>query len=207
MHIADVFAIAGVTLAAYLIGSFPSAYLAARILRGIDIRAVGSGNPGAVNVVRHVGLGAGVGVLIADAFKGALVVLIVRASGLGEGALFAGAVAALLGHNWPIFLGFRGGKGVAVIFGLSLALLPLWTLAALGAALGLGLATRNVVFGIAAGMVTVNALTVATGQSAVCVALCLTLSAVVIATHFALTYRDVLRAVRREGVWGLFGPE
>jgi glycerol-3-phosphate acyltransferase PlsY len=111
------------------------------------------------------------------------------------------------GHNWPLFLGFRGGKGAAAILGLSLAILPLWTLLALAISLIFGFATRSVVFGIAAGIVAINAFTIATSQGTAQIGLCLTLSALVVATHYALNYRTVVSPVQRRGPWGLFETE
>jgi glycerol-3-phosphate acyltransferase PlsY len=197
----------GVFVVSYLAGSVPSAYLLTRSLRGVDIRTLGSGNPGAVNVYKHVGPWAGVLVLATDALKGAAVVVAVRSLDLGDGAFFLAAMGAVIGHNWPVFLGFRGGKGIAVIFGVSLSVLPLWTILTLAIALSAGVATRSVVFGIAAGIVALNAFAIATGQGALEISLCLTLSALVVATHYALGYRQVLAAVRRRGLWGLFEVE
>ena len=193
--------------ASYLAGSVPMAYLVARASKGLDIRTVGSGNAGAVNVYKQVGPWAGVLVLALDALKGALVVLAIQAVGLPDYSLFLGALAVVIGHNWPVFLGFRGGKGVAAIFGISLGVLPVWTPVSLAIALAAGLATRNVVFGIAAGIVALNVLTVATGQGLLQISLCLTLSALVIATHFSLSYRQTLASVRQNGVRGLFTVE
>ena len=117
-------------------------------------------------------------------------------------------LAAYLGGSVSTaYLLTRMVKGVATIFGLSLAVLPLLTMLSAALALAFGLATRNVVFGIAAGVVPINVLTVSTGQGAAQIGLCLTLSAVVFATHFALDYREVLASVRVKGVWGLFDVE
>ena len=196
-----------VFVAAYLVGSLPTAYLLSRMLRGYDIRTVGSRNAGAVNVYREVGPPAGLLVMGLDALKGAGVVLAIEALGLPDYALFTGALATMAGHNWPLFLRFRGGKGVATILGISLAVLPLWTLAAVAIALAADLATRSVVFGIVSGIVAINAMTVATGQGMVQISLCLTLSAIVAATHYGMTYREVVRSVRQKGWWGLFAPE
>jgi glycerol-3-phosphate acyltransferase PlsY len=196
-----------VALAAYLAGSVSTAYLLTRMVKGIDIRTVGSRNPGAVNVFREVGSWAGIAVLAVDAFKGAAVILVVLVLDLGNYAMFAGAMAVLISHNWPVFLGFRGGKGVATIFGLSLAVLPLLTILSAALALAFGLATRNVIFGISVGVVAINVFTVYTEQGATQISLCLALSAVVVATHFALAYREVLASVRVKGVWGLFDVE
>ena len=192
---------------AYLAGSLPTAYLLTRLVKGIDIRKVGSRNPGAVNVFREVAPWAGVTVLAVDTLKGAVVMLAVLSLDMGDYAMFAGGIAVVAGHNWPIFLGFHGGKGVAAILGLSLAVLPLWTLLALAFSLTFGFATRNVVFGIAAGIAAINTFTIATSQGAAQIGLCLTLSALVIATHYALTYRAVVLSVQRKGVWGLFETE
>jgi glycerol-3-phosphate acyltransferase PlsY len=113
----------------YLIGSIPTAYIFGRLLKGIDIRNFGSGNVGATNAMRVLGKPAGISVLLIDILKGFLVVV-------GVGAVFAPRIsilspqtlslilglAAICGHSWTIFLGFRGGKGVATTFGVLLGL-------------------------------------------------------------------------------------
>ena len=198
---------AAISLVAYLAGSFSPAYALTRLVKGADIRELGSGNAGMVNVYREVGAWAGLSVLGIDALKGAAVILAVSVLDLDDYAMFAGAMAVVIGHNFPVFLGLRGGKGVAPIFGLSLAVLPLLTVVSLALSLVSGFATRNVVFGISVGFVAINVLTITTGQGAVQVWLCLTLSALVVATHFALSFRAVLAAVRSRGVLGLFDVE
>ena len=161
MNAIDIVSTVAALVAGYVVGSFPTAYLLTRRLKGVDIRTVGSRNPGDFNVFHIVGSWAGITVLAVDALKGAATVLAIQALNGHDAAIFAGALGAVAGHNWPVFLSFRGGKGVAVIFGLSLAIIPLWTL---GVVLAVGLATRSVVFAIAWGIVAVNVLTVATGQ-------------------------------------------
>ena len=108
---------------AYLLGSIPSGYLAGR-LRGIDIREVGSKNVGATNVFRSLGKGIGLAVMGADIAKGILAVAIAIALTDDPWPLVAGG-AAILGHVFPVWLGFRGGKGVAVTAGVAIALMPL----------------------------------------------------------------------------------
>jgi len=115
-------------LAGYLIGSISFAVLLAR-MRGVDIFSIGSGNPGATNVMRACGKPIGYACFLLDAFKGIAAVLL--AAGLageaGEGASLAGIVAllgAILGHSFSVFLRFRGGKGVATTVGGLFALLP-----------------------------------------------------------------------------------
>jgi glycerol-3-phosphate acyltransferase PlsY len=111
--------------AAYLIGSIPFALLLARRWGAEDLRRIGSGNLGAANVLRASGLTAGVLVAALDIAKGAAsVVLAQRLSGGGPGPAAAG-VAAIVGHVYPVWLGFRGGKGVATACGVFTVLTPL----------------------------------------------------------------------------------
>ncbi len=118
----------------YLIGAIPTAFLAGKLLKGIDIRQVGSGNVGATNVFRSVGKFAGVCVLIIDILKGVAPVLLASHfaphSCMQIYKILAG-LAAICGHNWTIFLNFKGGKGVATSAGVLLTLAPTATLLAL----------------------------------------------------------------------------
>ena len=114
-------------LAAYLIGAIPVGYVVARLGRGVDIRAAGSGNIGATNVLRTLGKGPAIATLIGDVLKGALAVVVARAADPAPAWAAAGAVLAIVGNCWPVFLAFRGGKGVATGFGAFLALAPLAT--------------------------------------------------------------------------------
>lgn len=109
---------------AYLIGAVPVGFLVARATRNVDIRRHGSGNIGATNVLRALGPLPAILTLVGDVAKGYAAVRVARA--LGPGAVWpaAGAVAAVVGNCWPVFLGFRGGKGVATGFGAFLALVP-----------------------------------------------------------------------------------
>jgi glycerol-3-phosphate acyltransferase PlsY len=113
-----------VVVAAYLLGSIPTAFLMGWVLRGIDIRTVGSGNAGATNVFRSIGKTAGVATLLIDMAKGLLAVeLAILYCGGELWPLVAGA-AAVAGHSWSVWVNFRGGKGVATSAGVFLALLP-----------------------------------------------------------------------------------
>ncbi|MHB1130759.1 MAG: glycerol-3-phosphate 1-O-acyltransferase PlsY [Chloroflexota bacterium] len=111
-------------LASYLIGSVPPAFLLGKLLGGIDIRQYGSGNVGATNVLRTLGWGPSLVVFLLDLFKAALPTWV---SWQISGSLLVAALAALAavcGHNWPIFLRFAGGKGVTSSLGALLVLLP-----------------------------------------------------------------------------------
>ena len=112
-------------IACYLLGSVPFAAVAAR-LKGVDLRRQGSGNLGATNAIRVLGPAIGVPVLLADLLKGLVAVTwIPRALGVSAtGWVLLAGVAAILGHVWPVYLRFRGGKGVATAAGVFLGLAP-----------------------------------------------------------------------------------
>ena len=125
-----------VTLAAYLIGSLSFAVIVSRAMGMADPRSYGSKNPGATNVLRSGSKAAAVVTLSLDALKGYLPVLLVRlfgpAHGLGDGAVALVALAAFLGHLWPVFFRFEGGKGVATAGGAMLGIEPWLGLATIG---------------------------------------------------------------------------
>ncbi len=118
-----------VLAAAYLLGSIPFSYLVAR-RRGIDVRTVGSGNVGATNVMRSAGKAAGLLAFALDFLKGASATLLARAVAGGWVWPSVAAMVAVLGHMYPVWLRFRGGKGVATGAGAFLPLAPLATGAA-----------------------------------------------------------------------------
>jgi glycerol-3-phosphate acyltransferase PlsY len=123
---------AGVVIAAaYLLGSIPFGYLIVRLTAGADVRETGSGGTGATNVSRRAGKVAGVLTLLLDAAKGATAVLVatwlLHTDALVNGPVACAAVAAIVGHCFPIWLGFRGGKGVATGVGVFMVLAP-WAL-------------------------------------------------------------------------------
>ncbi len=106
----------------YLFGSFPSGYLAGRIAKGIDIRSLGSGSTGATNVLRHIGKRAAIAVFLLDVFKGVLSILIAKHLLLNDSWLVAIGLSTLIGHIWPVWLNWRGGKAVATGLGIFLGL-------------------------------------------------------------------------------------
>lgn len=117
-------------VAAYLLGSIPFGYLIVRGKSGADIRETGSGGTGATNVSRRAGKAAGVLTLLLDAAKGCVAVLIARAVSGEDWVIAVAAIAALVGHIFPVWLGFRGGKGVATGVGIFLVLAPIALLCA-----------------------------------------------------------------------------
>jgi glycerol-3-phosphate acyltransferase PlsY len=118
-----------VLIAAYLLGSIPFGYLIVRTRTGTDVRESGSGGTGATNVSRRAGKLAGVVTLLLDAAKGALSVLLARWLATDDFGVTwwvtAAAILAVIGHCFPVWLGFRGGKGVATGVGVFLSLSPL----------------------------------------------------------------------------------
>lgn len=108
----------------YLIGSIPTAYIITKLFKSVDIRTYGSGNPGATNVLRVVGKTAAIITLAIDFLKGFLTVKISQILGSGPEFQILYGTVAVAGHNWPIWLKFRGGKGVATAFGVVSVLMP-----------------------------------------------------------------------------------
>ncbi len=106
----------------YLLGAIPSGYLAGRWLKGIDLRDCGSGSTGATNVLRNVGKGPALLVFLLDVGKGALAVLLAKSVGLNDWVQVLAGLAALAGHIWPVWLGWKGGKAVATGLGMFLGL-------------------------------------------------------------------------------------
>jgi len=113
---------AAVIAVSYLVGSIPSGYIAGRVLRGIDVRDFGSGATGATNVMRTLGRGPFVVILLADALKGYVPVLVAWFLFESHDLQVASGLAAVVGHDFPLYIGFRGGRGVATSFGVYAAL-------------------------------------------------------------------------------------
>ena len=106
----------------YLFGSFPSGYLAGRIAKGIDIRSLGSGSTGATNVLRQIGKRAAITVFLLDVLKGVISILVAKFCLLNDSWQVAIGLSTLIGHIWPIWLNWKGGKAVATGLGIFLGL-------------------------------------------------------------------------------------
>lgn len=119
-------------LAAYLLGSVPFAMISSKVFGLADPRTYGSGNPGATNVLRSGNKKAALMTLIGDALKGSVAVLIAQQMGLSNTVIALVALAVFLGHLYPVFLKFKGGKGVATAAGVLLALDPILGLTVTG---------------------------------------------------------------------------
>ena len=164
----------------YLIGSVPFAFLIARKAGGLDIRRVGSGNVGAANVLRSAGTRAAAWTALLDVAKGAGAVAAVWSAGGSIPTAAAAGVAAIAGHIYPVWLRFRGGKGVATSFGVFLVLAPIAALGALALFTALVRITRYVSVGSMAAAISLGPLVYAASSSmvlarAACIGGCLVL--------------------------------
>ena len=128
--------------AGYLLGSLPVGLWVGRVARGIDIRQYGSGKTGVTNVARTVGVRWGVVALAGDLAKGAVPVLIARLISDEPYVQAVAGLAAAIGHDWPAYVGFRGGRGVATSYGAALAMSPIPAAALLPFGIGVVAATR-----------------------------------------------------------------
>ncbi|WP_448584965.1 glycerol-3-phosphate 1-O-acyltransferase PlsY [Thermaurantiacus sp.] len=175
--------IAGALGLGYFLGSIPFGLLLTRLAGLGDVRTIGSGNIGATNVLRTGHRGLALATLILDAGKGVLAVWLAGRLGSGE-ALFAAGAGAVAGHVWPVWLGCRGGKGVATLLGVAAALFPL---AGLGFALTwllVALATRISSLGGMAGGFGAAAVALLGGETQVAL-FCLLGALVLLWTHRA----------------------
>ena len=132
----------GAVVAGYLLGAIPFAYIITRMRSGIDIRTVDIGNSGAGSVIRAVGLKEGLATLAGDIGKGVAAIAVAQLLGVGLYWVMAAGAVAVLGHVYPVYIGFRGGQGVATAMGVFAALTPdamVYTLLIMGVALILNL--------------------------------------------------------------------
>lgn len=182
----------------YLLGAMPSAYVAGRVVKGVDIRELGDGNMGAANAWREIGPKAGIAVAIADVGKGAAAMLIAKAIGVPLPTLLLTGLAAVAGHNWPLFLRFRGGRGEATTIGVLLTLMPREMLAVFGVALVPFLITRNIIFTSVFLFVPLPLVAWWFGAPGLLIAYCIALPCLVGFTHF-LTKRHIRLSVEQKG--------
>jgi glycerol-3-phosphate acyltransferase PlsY len=134
-------------LLAYLLGSVSFGYLVGKRLRGVDVRRFGSGSSGATNIMRTLGTGPAIAVLLLDAGKGITAVYLAKLLDGNPWVVMLAGVAVVAGHNWPVLFGFRGGRGIATSMGVLLGLAPGVVLAAFLAGSLVILVTRYVSLG------------------------------------------------------------
>lgn len=182
----------------YLLGSVPFAFLLAR-RRGIDLRFVGSGNVGATNVLRTIGIPAAVIAMCLDAVKGSVAVLVAQRVAIEPATAVAAGLASIVGHLYPVWLRFRGGKGVATAAGVFGVLDP----GALGAATAVFLVavwiTRYISVGSIAAAITLAVVTVIGGAPAVVALGAAVAAAIIVHRHRSNLARLVAGTERRVG--------
>jgi glycerol-3-phosphate acyltransferase PlsY len=185
-------------LIAYLVGSVPFAFVLAR-RRGIDLRRVGSGNVGASNVLRTSGVRSAVAAMCLDGAKGCMAVIVAQRLAAGEATPVAAGVASILGHIYPVWLGFRGGKGVATATGVFAVLAPL----ALGIASSVFVLavwmTRYISVGSLAAAITLAVATVASDVSTTVAIGAIVSALIIVHRHRANLARLVAGTERRVG--------
>jgi glycerol-3-phosphate acyltransferase PlsY len=178
------------TAVAYVIGSIPTGLLLARAF-GVDIRATGSGNIGATNVYRTLGRTVGIATLLGDCLKGLVPVLVARKLGFADPWVAAVGLSAFLGHVYTVFLGFKGGKGVATALGVFLGVSPLSVLGALAFFIGIVAATRYISLGSITAAAVMPFLVAAVERRLILVGMTLIIAVIVIAKH-----RENIRRLR-----------
>ncbi len=172
-----------VPIAGYLLGSIPFAYLLARRHRGIDLRLAGSGNVGAANLLRATTKKIGVSAMAMDVAKGVASVLMARQIDAGAAGQTAAGIAAVLGHVYPVWLGFKGGKGVATACGVFAVLAPVATVLASASFLVVVWWTRYVSLGSVVASAMLPPLAYLTGSAQITVLGAAIAAVVVIARH------------------------
>src|SRR5258706_3548261 len=192
-----------ILLAAYLIGSIPFALLMARRWRVADLRLVGSGNLGAANVMRTSGVTAGLLVAALDMAKGAASVWLAERFATNAAAPAAAGVAAIVGHVYPVWLRFRGGKGVATACGVFSVLTPMAIAPTLAIFLGTVWLTKYISLGSVLASLALPPLAYATGSPSAAVAAAGAAAALIIFRHRSKVAR--LRAGTERRVGGRAG--
>ena len=180
-------------LAGYLLGSINTSIIISKI-KGTDIRKHGSGNAGATNTLRTFGVGATVIAVLVDILKGIAAVLVARY--FSDNNIIAELVsgfAAILGHNYPVYFGFRGGKGVLTSFAVALAISPIPSLIALVVGVLVIAITKYVSLGSMLGVLTLVIASLFMSDSNIVIFM-IVISSIIIARH----YQNILRLVRGE---------
>ena len=185
----------GIVLLGFLLGSFPTASLVSRWRIGKDIRSVGNRNPGAGNVSREVGLAFGVLVFVVDAVKGMVAIILGQRLGVPDAAVYSAAFAAVLGHNFSPFLGFKGGKGAATAIGVCGLLM--WQVTAIAAVVGIAMLalTRHVFWAAGFTLIAFNALAIITSQPLGLIALSIGMTLLIGGTNVVQHWSYLLRAL------------
>ncbi|MSQ32669.1 MAG: glycerol-3-phosphate acyltransferase [Dehalococcoidia bacterium] len=193
------FANASVIASAYLIGSIPFGYIIVRLRTRKDLRNVGTGNVGAYNVLKQMGLAASVLVTLLDMGKGIVGFKIADWLDAPEGVTYACAAAVIIGHVYPVFLKYRGGTGVAPAIGIASVVAPLYTATASLGGLIVGLPRKSPPIGIFIGLLILNVLLIVDNHSHFNIHVILLVTLLVVVAHLLKKYRQVSSGQKRGG--------
>ena len=183
-------------ICAYLLGSVPTAYIYFKIKQNKDIRNYGSGNSGALNIWRSQNISSGALVLIIDLIKAISIALTGKNIEISEVGFYIGTVCSVLGHNYPVYLKFKGGKGVSVVAGITLVIITIPSFIA-GITIGMiGLITKSPLWGILAGALVLNGLTLIIEQSISLSIWCAVITLIVGVTHFSRRKEELITAIK-----------
>lgn len=192
-------------VAAYLFGSLSPSVMLGRLVRGVDVRRHGSGNAGATNAFRVLGVKLGIVVLLLDVLKGFLPVLAARML-VSPGMIVLVGLAAMAGHNWSLFLRGRGGKGVATGAGVLLAMMPVTLAVLVGIFVVVLLSTSVVSLASLTAAIALPILALVTGKPVPYLAFSLVAALVVVYSHRGNIRRLLRREEPRSGLsWRLAG--
>lgn len=181
---------------AYLLGSVPTAYIYFKIKQNKDIRNYGSGNSGALNIWRSQNISSGALVLIIDLIKAISIALTGKNIEISEVGFYIGTVCSVLGHNYPVYLKFKGGKGVSVVAGITLVIITIPSFIA-GITIGMiGLITKSPLWGILVGALVLNGLTLIIEQSISLSIWCAVITLIVGVTHFSRRKEELITAIK-----------
>jgi glycerol-3-phosphate acyltransferase PlsY len=180
-----------VVVSGYLLGSIPTAYILGRLLKGKDIRQMGDGNMGARNAYHELGVRAGIAVFFIDAAKGALAVIIALVAGLPQVFVLITGAAAVIGHNWPVFVGFRGGRGESTTIGVLLTLVTLPALIVAGPTVATLVIKKNVTIASCVMFMSLPLVCWVLGVPGLLIAYSIEMPCLVGLTHFLKTRRAV----------------
>jgi len=182
-----------IVLLGYFLGSIPAAYIAGHVRKGVDIRQVGNGNVGAANAFHQLDAKTGIAVGLIDAGKGALAIVIAQATSQPQIAVLVTGAAAIIGHNWPVFIGFRGGRGESTTIGVLFIMVTQPMLILAGPTILTLIFRKNVIIASAVLFVPLPLVCWLTGIPVPLIAYSVALPCLVGITHFLRTRQKVTR--------------
>lgn len=187
----DIWLSIGAIVSAYLIGSIPIGYIIVRLRTKKDLRSVGTGNVGAYNVLKQMGHTASVLVTLLDMSKGIVGFKLAEWFGTPEEVSIICAASVIIGHVYPVFLGFKGGTGVAPGLGIAAVVAPLYTALSFLAGLVVGLPKKSPPIGIFVGLIVLNISTLMSKGSRSAILILAVVTSLVIIAHLLKKYRQV----------------